>query len=85
LVSIEKFLMSRDLSISYDYERKGFQMEPRAITPHCHPWLHVRSSPVEKLDHPLVRETLYFHELKDMEQYFNISYPKNAPSTLPAS
>jgi hypothetical protein len=36
------------------------------------------------VDHPFLRQTLYFHELKDIDQLVKIRYPKNAPSTRPS-
>jgi hypothetical protein len=44
--------------------------------------IDVRSAVVEKLDHPAIRNTLYFHELKDMDNLFELDYPKNAPSKM---
>ena len=46
--------------------------------------IHVRSQGVEHADHPLLRQSLYFHELKNIDQIVKINYPKNSPSILEA-
>lgn len=76
-------MTSRNMSVRYDYEGQGFELT------HLSPInekiqrvrLHVRSCAVEKLDHPAIRGTLYFNELKDLEQHVEVYYPKNAPRT----
>lgn len=41
----------------------------------------VKPNAIEKFDHPFTRQTLYFHELKDLEKYVEIEERKGFPST----
>lgn len=82
LTNFHYFLQKKDMSVSYDYEGRGFKMVSNGavndkITKTA---IHLRSQGVEKVDHPFLRQTLYFDELKNIDQIVKIKYPKNAPS-----
>lgn len=51
------------MTASYDYEKKGFKLvsNPNFNEKVKKLSIHVRSQGVEKADHPLIRQSLYFH------------------------
>ena len=74
------------MTASYDYDSKGFRLINSSPVDENIKKLeiHVRSQGVEHADHPLLRQSLYFHELKNIEQIVKINYPKNSPSNFGA-
>lgn len=81
LTNFGLFLNKRSMKANYDYQGKGFNMTSReSLTQKITKLgIHLRSQGVEKFDHPALRQSLYFHELKNIDQHIQIPYPKNSP------
>jgi hypothetical protein len=72
------------MTVSYDYQKKGYRLvSQNPINDKIQKLiLNLRSIRVEDIDHPVLRNSLYFHELKDIEKIFTIKYPPNSPSII---
>lgn len=64
----------------YDYEKSRFVMSRRDPLNNSLVCCKIDSLNIERLDHPSIRKSLYFHELKDMHKYTTIKNTYGFPS-----